>query len=308
MRRKFIRSMPILVSSLAAVLLGACQGKTNSAVPPEVTLARLAHVVAAARVEWPRVVSVPATVGAVDVAKLASRGSGRVTRVNVESGSHVAQGAILADVGIADARDQLAQAQANLATTQASYNEAAANEQRYASLYRTHVASAQQYDAMHRGFLAAKAQLAAATSALAIAKSNLNYAEIRAPFAGTIAEKNVKTGDFAAPGTALFMIAGDTPEIREQCRRRYREVEFARNRSASFDHRKHVPHFEQSANAAFVHDFSQAAQLVRDRLVAGAGIQSKQTMIMICKPVDGVYWQPCKELNNANGSEGTKTP
>lgn len=213
MRRKSLRLMPILVLGLTGALLGACQDKSAATVPTEAA-ARPTHVVAAAQVEWPRLVSVPGTVSAVEVAKLASRAGGRVTQVNVDAGTRVAKGTLLADVGIADARDQLAQAQATLATAQASYNEAAANEQRYASLYRTHVASAQQYDAMHRGFLAAKAQLAAAISTLNTAKSNLNYAEIRAPFAGTIAEKNVKTGDFAAPGGTLFVIAGDTPEIR----------------------------------------------------------------------------------------------
>ncbi len=214
MHRSFIGLMSILVLGLTGVLLGACQDKNAESVSTEATIAPPTRVVAAAHVKWPRLVNVPATVSAVEAAKLASRAGGRVTRVNVVAGTHVAQGALLADVGIADARDQLAQAQANLATAQASYNEAAANEQRYAALYRTHVTSAQQYDAMHRGFLAAKAQLAAAKSALTTAKSNLNYAEIRAPFAGTIAEKNVKTGDFAAPGAALFVIAGDTPEIR----------------------------------------------------------------------------------------------
>lgn len=208
------RHISLLVLGLAAFSLGACNGKPATDTAQTPAPARAANVVTAKYAAWPRIVSVPGTVSAVNVATLASRTGGRVTRVEVDAGTHVAKGTVLADVGIADARDQLAQARANLATAKATFNQAAADEQRYHALYSTHVTSAQQYETVHRTYLAAKAKVAAATSALTTAKSNLNYAEIRAPFTGVIASKNVKVGDFAGPGAPLFVITGDVPEIR----------------------------------------------------------------------------------------------
>jgi membrane fusion protein, multidrug efflux system len=211
MRRTFVLPAPLLALGLSALLLTACHNQSAETVAADAGPA--VHVATAVQVEWPGMVSVPGTVSAVDTATLASRAGGQVTRVEVVAGARVAQGELLAEVGIADARSQLEQAEARLATAKATFDQATADQQRYEMLYRSHATSAQQYEAAQRSFLAAKAEVGAATSALTAAKSNLTYAEIRAPFAGVVAEKDVKVGDFAAAGTTLFVIAGNTPEI-----------------------------------------------------------------------------------------------
>jgi len=201
-----------LALGFSAFLLGACSEKTEKT--SEAPGAPPIQVVPVTEADWPRLVSVPGTVSAVDTAVLASRAGGWVARVEVDAGAHVVQGALLAEVGAPDARGQVAEAQSRLTTAEATLSDATNDERRYSAAYRARAASAQQYEAAQRRYVAAKAEAAAAASALAVAKSNLNYAEIRAPFAGIVAEKNVWAGDFAAPGATLFVIASDQPEIR----------------------------------------------------------------------------------------------
>lgn len=211
MRRALALLSRGLILTLSALLLAACHGKAEKSAPA----AALRVPMAVAReVAWPKVVSVPATISSVDTAALASRAGGWVTRVTVDAGAEVRQGALLAEVGATDARARLAEAEARAATAAATLKDATADERRYRALYRAHAGSEQQYQAAERRFVAAKSAVAIAASAVAMAKSNLDYAEIRAPFAGIVAEKKVWLGDFVSPGQTLFVIASDKPEVR----------------------------------------------------------------------------------------------
>lgn len=199
--------------SLSLLLLAACHDPSKASPP---TASVPVRVTVARSVSWPKMVTVPATVSAVDVAVLASRSGGWVTQVDVTAGQRVTQGQKLVAVGLPSARERVAAAEARVSVAKASLDEASANEQRYSTLIRTHATSPLQYDSIHRGFIAAKAEFAAAQSTLAAAKSDLDYADIRAPFAGTIVDKRVLRGTFAAPGAPLLTIAGAQPEIRAQ--------------------------------------------------------------------------------------------
>ena len=196
---------------ISMVLLTAC-GKNEE--KEAATNLLTVQVVQAEVAPWPRTVVVPATVGAVDRANLASRAGGWATSVTVDAGAQVAKDALLAEIGVATATGQIAEAQSRLRSAQAALKEAAANEQRSSVLLRNHTTTAQQYDAVHRRFIAAQAEVAATTSALTVANNNLGYAEIRAPFGGVIAEKNIWPGAFAAPGQTLFILVSDEREIR----------------------------------------------------------------------------------------------
>ena len=210
-RRRAAIKRAALLGLAPLLLLAGCHHREK---PPSPAASVPVHVAAASTVSWPQTVTVPATVSAVDVAVLASRAGGWVTQVNTAAGDHVAQGQLLVAVGLPAAHDRVVAAEARLSSAKAGLAEASANEQRYSILVRRHAASQKQYDAIHHAFIAAKAQLAAAKSALAAATSNLGYAEIRAPFAGTVVEKQVWRGAFAAPGAPLLTIAGAKPEIR----------------------------------------------------------------------------------------------
>ncbi len=203
----------------AALVYGVAAHLLTPAEPVAPTVAVTApsvKVSVAAEEHWPATVDIPASVSAVDTANLASRHGGVVTKVLVDAGAHVKKGALLAEVGTADVRAGLAQAQARVDTAKAAYDQSSAQFDRYRTLYEKKIASTAQFELMQRHFLSAKAELDAANLALTAARSDLGYAEIRAPFDGIVAQKNVWPGDYANPGTTLFVIASGTPEIRAE--------------------------------------------------------------------------------------------
>lgn len=215
MRSATIRFLPMLILGLASLQFAAGGGGAGAARAADVRPIAVRVATADMR-DWPRIVRVPGTVSAVDVATLASRDGGRVSRVAVQAGSAVKAGDLIAEIGLTNAQAQLVQAQANLASQQAILDEAAASDKRYRQLYRTKAASQQQYQSVHRAYLTAQAAVSAAQSALANAKNNLTYARVRAPFAGVVAKKLVDAGDVVGGGTPVAVIAGLAPKIKAQ--------------------------------------------------------------------------------------------
>jgi RND family efflux transporter MFP subunit len=200
------RTLGLAVAALALLAVHDRPAHAQTAQPVQVAIA--------SEVPWPTVVTVPATVSAVDVAVLASRSGGWVTQVDVDAGVHVAQGAKLIAVGLPAAQAQLAAAEARNSSAEAAYTQAAADQHRFSVLRQTHATSERQYDEAERAYVTAKAERAAAQAALAAAQSDLGYADIRAPFDGIVVNKNVWPGAFVSAGMPLLTIAGATPEVR----------------------------------------------------------------------------------------------
>ena len=199
------------VIGLPVILLAGCQGR-GSVTSHKAQIPVRASV--AINVLWPETVSVPATVSAVEVADMASRNGGWISQVNVVDGQHVTHFQSLVTVGLAAARYRLVAAESRLSVAKVNWSAASANEARYVFLVRTHATSGKRYDEVHSAFVAAKAELASARSALDDAKKDMDYADIRAPFSGTVVEKNVHRGAFVVAGTPLLKIVGGRPEIR----------------------------------------------------------------------------------------------
>ena len=114
--------------------------------------------------------------------------SGRVTAVPVTVGQQVAAGDTLATVDAASLPQQVAQANANVASAQARLDADSS-------------ASAAQRDADSAALTAAQAQLA-------VAQRNLGQATLTAPFAGTVAAVNVTAGQQVSAGGSSSSSAG----------------------------------------------------------------------------------------------------
>ena len=196
----------------AHVTTGAREQAFEAAAPAAAPVS----VAAATQEQWPSSVTIPGNVSAVDTANIASRAGGLVTKVLVEAGDQVAEGQPLAKVGTADAQAQLAQAQARVNTAQAAYKQVSAEYQRYKTLHDKGFASTAQFQQAERQYFAAQAEINAAGRGLEAARTDVGYAEIDAPFAGIVAQKNVWPGDYANPAAILFVLASDKAEIRAQ--------------------------------------------------------------------------------------------
>jgi RND family efflux transporter MFP subunit len=129
--------------------------------------------------------------------------SGALREVNVEEGSRVAEGAVLARV---DDREISAQ----LAAAQASFELAAASFERSESLRAQQIITAAEYERD-------RAQLASSRASRDQLQTRLGYATVRAPISGVVTEKNVEAGDIVGVQNRLFTIAFvDTLVVRVQ--------------------------------------------------------------------------------------------
>jgi RND family efflux transporter MFP subunit len=137
---------------------------------------------------------VAGTVVATERATLSTRIAARVTRIRVREGDRVKRGALLVSLAAADVRGQVEAARA-------SRDAAAAHERRIRALLAERAATPAELEQ-------ATAQRAQADAALAAAEATLGYAELRAPFSGTVQARRVEEGDFVSPGTPLLELTG----------------------------------------------------------------------------------------------------
>jgi RND family efflux transporter MFP subunit len=187
----------VSLTSLATALLGI---GALAAEPPTPTSAsarsrvRLVASEAAGAGQW-----VAANVQAAHKATLATRLAASVRAVHVEEGQRVSQGQLLVSLADSDLRGQLAAAEAGLVT-------ASAHERRIRALAAERAATPSELEA-------ATAQRAQAEAGVAAVHANLEYSEIRAPFAGTVQARRVDPGDLVGPGQPLVTIEGSALEI-----------------------------------------------------------------------------------------------
>jgi RND family efflux transporter MFP subunit len=196
----------------------AAQQAMHSAVP-------VVRVAAVRMSDAPRQIDLPATMQAFDSATLFARATGYISKRNVDIGSHVHAGDVLAiisapdlDQQLAQARGQLAQLQAAVVQAQADMELARVTNSRTARLVQQGWTSAQQGDTDRLNF-------ASRTAAVAVAQANLEaqqaqvsrleqltgFERVLAPFDGVITDRQVDVGSLvtadAASGSPLFSIA-----------------------------------------------------------------------------------------------------
>ncbi len=206
-----MKTPAFFITGLALALLTACSHSRPGETAAGAALR--AVVITVAVTPLAQSVSVPGVVIGSEHAELASSAGGRVTRVYVSAGQQVTRGARLVDVDPAAGRAALAQAQAQDAAAHAAAEQAARDFQRYQALYTEHAVSPREFEEMQHRHATTAAAAQAADVMLAAARAALGYAELRAPFAGVVAAKNVRSGDFAASGAPLIVLDGGSPQV-----------------------------------------------------------------------------------------------
>ena len=127
-------------------------------------------------------------------ARLSFKIGGMISRIYVKEGDHVAAGQLLATLDLTEINATVQQASQNLEKAQR-------DETRANNLYRDTVASLEQVQNAHT-------QTTVGTEALRIARFNQQYAQIRAAAGGTILQKLMNEGEYAAAGTAVLEFNG----------------------------------------------------------------------------------------------------
>lgn len=231
------------IAASIAVLGAAAWGSTKLLSAPDTESTNDAYVQADFTLVAPRVAGQIADVlvddnQSVSAGQLLIRIDDRDFRVALQSAQAdvaAAQASVANyDAEIARQPSLVAQARATLSADEASVGFARANAARYESLSRAgagttqeqqHTASAlagqlaqqahdqaalataqQNLDVLRAGRDKAAGALARAEAALAQAKLNLSYTEIRAPFDGKVGRRSARAGAFVTPGTAVLAI------------------------------------------------------------------------------------------------------
>lgn len=128
---------------------------------------------------------------------LRARVDGQVLAVPMQEGHHVKKGDVLVQLDPADFNARLRQAEANLARDQAQAVKARADVERYLSLKQRGFVSDEKVGEVRTAVSAQEATAKASLAALDLARLQVSYATIRAPFDGVVGAKLV------FPGTAV---------------------------------------------------------------------------------------------------------
>lgn len=157
-------------------------------------------VVAPVRLEsLDQVIEALGTARANESVDVTAKVSNLVTAVHFGEGQPVARGALLVELDGAQARAQVAIAQAALTESQAQYK-------RSRELYTTKALSESQLDQI-------EATLRSNEARLAVAQAQLADTQIRAPFAGRTGLRRVSVGSLVNPGTVITTL-DDTGTIK----------------------------------------------------------------------------------------------
>ena len=186
----------IALALVAAMTLSACEsGKENAeaahspqAQPPAVDVVTLsAQTVTLTQ-------SLPARTVALRKAEVRPQVNGIIEKRLFEEGAQVEAGEQLYQIEPALFEANLANARAELARAQAALKTAKARETRYKNLLNDKAISRQEYDDALATFQQAQAEIQVRQAAVKTAETNLGYTRVTAPITGRIGKSNVTEG------------------------------------------------------------------------------------------------------------------
>jgi RND family efflux transporter MFP subunit len=178
-------------------------------------------------------VTLPATTNAFEAANIYARASGYVAKRDVDIGSRVKAGDVLAVITAPELDHQIAQAAANLAQARASRRQVKANRElarvtwgRDSTLVRQGWATQQQgdtdrlnYAAQREAAIADDDTIKSQEAQLLVLRQQKAYQQVVAPFAGVVTRRNIDVGSLvqadATSGTFMFTLTqSDVMRIR----------------------------------------------------------------------------------------------
>ena len=131
-----------------------------------------------------------------------ARTSGYLTRWYFDIGARVKKGALLAEIATPEVDQQLAQAEADLNTSQANANNARIQADRYTGLVKTNAVSRQDTDTFVNQATATAAAVRSAQANVERLRELQSFEKVYAPFDGVVTARNVDTGQLIDPGAA----------------------------------------------------------------------------------------------------------
>ncbi len=154
----------------------------------------------------------PSTTVALKQVGLSAQVTGYITAINFTEGTHVRKGQLLYQLDERLYQASVEQARANLRVDSGNLKQVQQDADRYVYLQKHNAVATQLVDHALISLQNAKDSVTAAQQLLRTAITNLTYANIYAPFDGTIGISQVRVGNLVSPGTTLLnTISTDDP-------------------------------------------------------------------------------------------------
>src|SRR3954447_14371197 len=131
-----------------------------------------------------------------------SKASGEILQLSAETGQVVQRGAPLVRIDPRNARNALAQAQADLDVARAKLTNATSQKNRADALFKSQSITEQEHEQATLDYADAKSQVVRSQVAVDNARIQLEDTDVRAPITGTILEKDVERGTVIASATS----------------------------------------------------------------------------------------------------------
>lgn len=237
--RHVVRLSKFLLPAGLLAALAACSN--NNAAPPHAGMPPPPDVSVAAVVSKPvrQWDAFTGRVAATDSVDVRARVSGYVQRIAFKEGDEVKQGELLFVIDPRPYKAALDNASAQLDRSRAAVRLAQAQDKRAQSLIQSGAISRDDYDKSSATLAQANADVRAGEAALATAKLNLEYTEVRSPIAGRVGRALLTLGNLTqADQTVLTSVVSQDPvyvyfQPDEQTFLRYSELARKGERSSS---------------------------------------------------------------------------
>ncbi len=200
-----MKKISLLLATLPLVFLLGCGSEekvkktaVSQLVKVEVASVKLGTI--------PLKIVAPGTVVSDQKAQMSSRLMGYIKDFDVKEGQEVKRGDLLFSIDSTDVKSGILRAKSGYQQAKASLLDARLDFKRFKKLYEDESVSKQQFDKINLQFKVARQQIISAKTGLDNAKSQLRYANVKAPFDGVVVKKMAEAGDLSAPGNPILSL------------------------------------------------------------------------------------------------------
>ncbi|HZX80091.1 MAG TPA: efflux RND transporter periplasmic adaptor subunit [Lysobacter sp.] len=224
-----IRSLALTLATTAVLAAAGCTSQADPGAamppPPEVSVAK---VLTKSVGQWD---DFTGRVAAVDTVELRPRVSGYIERVAFDEGQEVRQGELLFTIDARRYRANLDRALADLDRARSEARLAQAQDRRAQTLIDAKAISREEFESRRASSAQGNAAVRAAEAAVAAARLELQYTQVRSPISGRVGRALVTRGNLAqADSTLLATVVSVDPvhvyfETDEQAYLHYKQLE-----------------------------------------------------------------------------------